>query len=81
MLPRKLVVAISRKHYSFQSTIGGEQTRALLTSAAYVHLKHAEVSKYIRNLAAASRTILLSDLHVGFLNLYFIGVYGLCIPM
>ncbi|XP_048230423.1 putative cell division cycle ATPase [Ricinus communis] len=37
-----------------------EQTRALLTSAAYVHLKHAEVSKYTRNLAPASRAILLS---------------------
>ncbi|PNY14989.1 P-loop containing nucleoside triphosphate hydrolases superfamily protein [Trifolium pratense] len=37
-----------------------EQTRVLLTSAAYVHLKHAEVSKYTRNLAPASRTILLS---------------------
>ncbi|XP_025637079.1 uncharacterized protein [Arachis hypogaea] len=37
-----------------------EQTRVLLTSAAYVHLKHAEVSKYTRNLAPASQTILLS---------------------
>ncbi|KAL5174320.1 putative AAA domain-containing protein [Glycine soja] len=37
-----------------------QQTRVLLTSAAYVHLKHAEVSKYTRNLAPASRTILLS---------------------
>ncbi|XP_019444640.1 PREDICTED: uncharacterized protein LOC109348599 isoform X1 [Lupinus angustifolius] len=37
-----------------------EQTRVLLTSAGYVHLKHAEVSKYTRNLAPASRTILLS---------------------
>ncbi|KAI4315484.1 hypothetical protein L6164_028285 [Bauhinia variegata] len=37
-----------------------EQTRVLLTSAAYVHLKHAEVSKYTRNLSPASRTILLS---------------------
>ncbi|XP_045813461.1 uncharacterized protein LOC123907304 isoform X2 [Trifolium pratense] len=37
-----------------------EQTRVLLTSAAYVHLKHAEVSKYTRNLAPASRTIMLS---------------------
>lgn len=40
--------------------INSEQTRALLTSAAYVHLKHAEVSKYTRNLAPASRAILLS---------------------
>ncbi|GAV85097.1 AAA domain-containing protein [Cephalotus follicularis] len=37
-----------------------EQTRAVLTSAAYVHLKHADVSKYTRNLAPASRAILLS---------------------
>ncbi|XP_011022599.1 PREDICTED: uncharacterized protein LOC105124323 [Populus euphratica] len=37
-----------------------EQTRVLLTSAAYVHLKHAEVSKYTRKLSPASRTILLS---------------------
>ncbi|KAK4601440.1 hypothetical protein RGQ29_010839 [Quercus rubra] len=37
-----------------------EQTRVLLTSAAYVHLKHADVSKYTRNLAPASRAILLS---------------------
>ncbi|GMN31845.1 hypothetical protein TIFTF001_003423 [Ficus carica] len=37
-----------------------EQTRVLLTSAAYVHLKHAEVSKYTRNLSPASRAILLS---------------------
>ncbi|KAM1397097.1 hypothetical protein ACFX2I_014712 [Malus domestica] len=37
-----------------------EQTRALITSAAYVHLKRAEVSKYTRNLSPASRAILLS---------------------
>ncbi|KAF2297896.1 hypothetical protein GH714_004862 [Hevea brasiliensis] len=37
-----------------------KQTRALLTNAAYVHLKHADVSKYTRNLAPASRAILLS---------------------
>ncbi|KAK7307882.1 hypothetical protein VNO77_41325 [Canavalia gladiata] len=37
-----------------------QQTRVLLTSAAYVHLKHEEVSRYTRNLAPASRTILLS---------------------
>ncbi|XWS38289.1 hypothetical protein CRYUN_Cryun19dG0118900 [Craigia yunnanensis] len=37
-----------------------EQTRALLTSAAYVHLKHADVSKYTRNLSPASQAILLS---------------------
>jgi len=32
----------------------------MLTSAAYVHLKHAEVSRYTRNLAPASRTIMLA---------------------
>ncbi|KAB2608724.1 hypothetical protein D8674_011892 [Pyrus ussuriensis x Pyrus communis] len=32
----------------------------LITSAAYVHLKRAEVSKYTRNLSPASRAILLS---------------------
>ena len=37
-----------------------EQTRVLLTSAAYVHLKHADVSRYTRKLAPASQTILLS---------------------
>ncbi|KAK3198725.1 hypothetical protein Dsin_022140 [Dipteronia sinensis] len=37
-----------------------EQTRVQLTSAAYVHLKHAEVSKYTRNLSLASLAILLS---------------------
>ncbi|KAM7258035.1 hypothetical protein ACFE04_013776 [Oxalis oulophora] len=37
-----------------------EQTRELLTSASYVHLKHADVSKYMRNLSPASRAILLS---------------------
>ncbi|KAK9292433.1 hypothetical protein L1049_020403 [Liquidambar formosana] len=37
-----------------------EQTRVLLTSAAFVHLKHADVSKYTRNLSPASRAILLS---------------------
>ncbi|OVA16930.1 AAA+ ATPase domain [Macleaya cordata] len=37
-----------------------EQTRVLLTSAAYVHLKQAEFSKYTRNLSPGSRAILLS---------------------
>lgn len=40
--------------------ICSEQTRVVLTSAAYVHLKQAEISKYTRNLAPASRAILLS---------------------
>lgn len=37
-----------------------EQTRIVLTSAAYVHLKQADLSKHIRNLSPASRAILLS---------------------
>lgn len=37
-----------------------ERTRALLTSAAYVHLKELDVSKHIRTLSPASRAILLS---------------------
>ncbi|KAG2677143.1 hypothetical protein I3760_12G085100 [Carya illinoinensis] len=37
-----------------------EQTRVLLTSAAYFHLKDADISKYTRNLSPASRAILLS---------------------
>lgn len=37
-----------------------ERTRMLLTSAAYVHLKHFDVSKHTRNLSPASRAILLS---------------------
>ncbi|XP_058096112.1 uncharacterized protein LOC131241327 [Magnolia sinica] len=37
-----------------------EQTRVLLTSAAYVHLKQADFFKHTRNLSPASRTILLS---------------------
>nr|CAD1834051.1 unnamed protein product [Ananas comosus var. bracteatus] len=37
-----------------------EQTRAVLTSVAYVHLKQTEMSKYTRNLTPASRAILLS---------------------
>lgn len=37
-----------------------EQTRVVLTSAAFVHLKQAEFSKYMRNLSPASRAILLS---------------------
>ncbi|KAL0304352.1 UNVERIFIED_CONTAM: Spastin [Sesamum radiatum] len=37
-----------------------ERTRVLLTNAAYVHLKHFDVSKHTRNLSPASRAILLS---------------------
>ncbi|KAL3635635.1 hypothetical protein CASFOL_020182 [Castilleja foliolosa] len=37
-----------------------EQTRVLLTSAAFVHLKKGDFTKHTRNLTPASRTILLS---------------------
>lgn len=37
-----------------------EQTRVMLTSAAYMHLKNIDVSKHTRNLTPASRAILLS---------------------
>ncbi|XP_073131714.1 uncharacterized protein [Henckelia pumila] len=37
-----------------------EQTRALLTSAAFVHLKKGDFAKHTRNLSPASQTILLS---------------------
>lgn len=37
-----------------------DRTRVLLTSAAYVHLKHTDFSKHTRNLSPASRAILLS---------------------
>lgn len=37
-----------------------EQTKALLTSAAFVYLKQEQFSKYTRNLSPASRAILLS---------------------
>lgn len=37
-----------------------DQTRMLLTNAAYLHFNQAEISKYTRNLCPASRAILLS---------------------
>ncbi|KAG8069184.1 hypothetical protein GUJ93_ZPchr0005g15503 [Zizania palustris] len=37
-----------------------ERTKEVLISAAFVHLKQADLSKHIRNLCAASRAILLS---------------------
>ncbi|GMI99642.1 hypothetical protein like AT4G28000 [Hibiscus trionum] len=37
-----------------------ERTRALLTSAAYVQLKHSDVSRHTRNLSPVSKAILLS---------------------
>lgn len=44
----------------FSWSIASEQTRVLLTSAAFVHLKEGDFSKHTRNLAPASRAILLS---------------------
>lgn len=57
-----LVCAPLPLFYSSSSSIPirSEQTRVVLTSAAYVHLKQEEISKYTRNLAPASRAILLS---------------------
>uniref|UniRef100_A0A0E0BZA2 AAA+ ATPase domain-containing protein n=1 Tax=Oryza meridionalis TaxID=40149 RepID=A0A0E0BZA2_9ORYZ len=59
---RRLVVdgADSRVTFDGFPYYLSEQTRVLLTSAAYVHLKQADISKYTRNLAPASRAILLS---------------------
>ncbi|KAK8587246.1 hypothetical protein V6N13_086240 [Hibiscus sabdariffa] len=37
-----------------------EKTRVLLTSAAYVQLKHSDVSRHTRNLSPVSKAILLS---------------------
>lgn len=37
-----------------------KQTRTILTSVAYIHLKHTDVLKYTKNLSPASRAILLS---------------------
>lgn len=45
---------------SYKLQNDSEQTRVVLTSAAYVHLKQADFSKYTRNLSPASRAILLS---------------------
>lgn len=45
---------------SFINENFSERTRLLLTNAAYVHLNHADVSKYTRNLSPANRAILLS---------------------
>jgi len=53
-------VCVFRFASSLPIQIFSEQTRVVLTSAAYVHLKQADISKYTRNLAPASRAILLS---------------------
>lgn len=47
-------------NFWFYDGNGRERTRLLLTSAAYVHLKHSDLSKHTRNLSPASRAILLS---------------------
>lgn len=47
-------------NFWFYDGNGRERTRMLLTSAAYVHLKHSDLSKHTRNLSPASRAILLS---------------------
>ncbi|KAJ4880455.1 P-loop containing nucleoside triphosphate hydrolases superfamily protein [Raphanus sativus] len=43
-------------------TFDDEKTRHLLTSASYFQLKQFEISKHTRNLATASKAILLSGL-------------------
>jgi len=45
---------------TFSSSHDSKRTQVLLTSAAYVHLKHTDFSKHTRNLSPASRAILLS---------------------
>lgn len=40
--------------------LGSEQARAVLTNAAYVHLKRVQFSKFASQLSAASQAILLS---------------------
>uniref|UniRef100_A0A453EHI3 AAA+ ATPase domain-containing protein n=1 Tax=Aegilops tauschii subsp. strangulata TaxID=200361 RepID=A0A453EHI3_AEGTS len=62
---RRLVVdgrdsKVTFDEFPYYLSLCSEQTRVVLTSAAYVHLKQAEISKYTRNLAPASRAILLS---------------------
>lgn len=46
--------------FLFLLCFGSERMKMLLTSAAYVHLKHMDVSRHTRNLSPASRAILLS---------------------
>ena len=46
--------------HAYNVTNCSERTQVLLTSAAYVHLKHLHFSKHTRNLPPASRAILLS---------------------
>ena len=55
--------------FRFVDGIDSERTRMLLTSAAYVHLKHLDVSRHTRNLSPASRAILLTGT-AGIIMLY-----------
>ncbi|CAJ1952976.1 unnamed protein product [Sphenostylis stenocarpa] len=59
---KKLVVEGKDSKYTFEDFpyYLSERIRILLTSAAYVHLKHLHFSKHTRNLSPASRAILLS---------------------
>ncbi|XP_075111568.1 uncharacterized protein LOC107824634 [Nicotiana tabacum] len=59
---RRLIVDGKHTKVSFEDFpyFLSERTRVLLTSAAYVHLNHLDVSKHTRNLSPASRAILLS---------------------
>ncbi|KAM7531357.1 hypothetical protein LguiB_034767 [Lonicera macranthoides] len=51
---------VDKQYCFFVHHDDSEQTRVLLTSAAFVHLKTINFSKHTRNLSPASRTILLS---------------------
>ena len=55
-----LIFSCSTLNWSFSDYNHSERTRVLLMSAAYVHLKHCDISRHTRNLSPASRAILLS---------------------
>ncbi|KAK7364412.1 hypothetical protein VNO80_13044 [Phaseolus coccineus] len=59
---RRLVVEGKDGKYTFEEFpyYLSERIRVLLTSAAYIHLKHLHFSKHTRNLSPGSRAILLS---------------------
>ncbi|CAH9111199.1 unnamed protein product [Cuscuta europaea] len=66
---RRLIIDGKGTDVSFQNFpyYISERTRVLLTSAAYVHLNHLDMSRHTRNLSPASRAILLSgpaELHL-----------------
>lgn len=58
----KIIYSLDYFFYFFYFLLcfGSERMKMLLTSAAYVHLKHMDVSRHTRNLSPASRAILLS---------------------